>query len=146
MYTTTLKQCLLLCSVVSGIANAQVLPPQEVLAACHYMGQAVGQIKAGRDAGVPDSRNEAVHAIKEISAHVKMDILAQVSPFLDKTENLSAEWVSMLYTHSCAYQYDQELAQVALIAMLIPRQCDAQMPDVRCLQQVYLTLPSIQAI
>ena len=123
-------------------ASAQSrLAPNNMTALCQGLGQATATVALGREQGVPDEENEGVQVLKRISQHSGNDFVSHIGKFLSQSEELPSMWQGMLYTHACWHSYQDNPAQVSLMASLLPFRCDLKSPAMDCIDKTFLTLP-----
>lgn len=135
----------MICLMMTPV-HAQMHGSPDQVMWCEGLGNTVGLTLSQRNDGVEESENEGVQLLSQIGEHMQTDLLGQVNQFLNRTRPLSAQWSALLYTHACMYQYTTDEAQLKLISLLIPVKCEAEQPDLMCLQQLVAQLPPTEAI
>lgn len=134
--------CCCIVWVYPTMANGQeCIAPHNMMALCQGLGQAAATVASGREQGVPDEENEGVQVLARLSRHSGNDFLGHISQFLGHADKLPATWQGMLYTHACWHSYQDNSAQVSLMASLLPYRCDLEQPVMACIDKTFLTLP-----
>lgn len=129
-------------SAFTSLANAQsALQHNNMLFVCKGLGQAVATITLGREQGVPDDENEGIEVLRKLKAHSGNDFENQVETFMLHADSLPALWQGMLYTHACINSYQDDNAQISVMAAQLPYRCDMEAPSMGCIDKTFLSLP-----
>ncbi|RDV27476.1 hypothetical protein DXV75_05460 [Alteromonas aestuariivivens] len=130
----------------SAPALAQHNGDWDTLVLCEGMGDAVGLVREGRESGIDDNENQGVDMINRISAHAQTDLMPAINGFIDSSRQLPAVWAAPLFTHACLFNYLYDFATVERISRLIAYRCKLKEPDMKCIQEVFISLPQQQVI